>query len=56
MTISDIHALPVESITEDDAWLYLWVVDSRLPECLETVNRWGFTYKKSFVWDKVNWV
>ena len=54
MPISDIHALPVSSITKDNAWLYLWVVDSLLPEGLLTVKQWGFIYKKSFIWDKVN--
>ena len=54
MSIPDIHALPVLDIAKDNAWLYLWVVDSLLPEGLETVNQWGFIYKKSFIWDKVN--
>ena len=54
MAITDIHNLPVERIAKDDSWLYLWIIDSLLPICLETVNQWGFTYKKSFVWDKQN--
>ena len=52
MPTADIHALPVESIAEDDAWLYLWVVDSLLPECIETVSCRGFEYRRSFIWDK----
>ena len=54
MPIDEIHALPVESIAADDAYLYLWVVDSLLPECLQTVTEWGFEYKKSFIWNKVH--
>ena len=46
MLISDIHALGVEGIAKDNAWLYLWVIDSLLPEGLETVDRWGFVYKE----------
>ena len=53
MPMSDIHALPVESIAADDAYLYLWIVDSLLPECLQTVTEWGFVYKKSYIWDKM---
>ena len=30
MKISDIHALPVETLAKDDAWLYLWIVDPLL--------------------------
>lgn len=53
MSMTDIHALPVETIAKDDAFLYLWVVDSFLPECLKTIDAWGFEYRKSFIWDKL---
>ena len=54
MLMSEIHALPVETIAADDAYLYLWVVDSLLPECLQTITKWGFVYKKSYIWNKVD--
>ncbi len=36
----------------DDAVLLLWAVGSLLPEALEVIGAWGFTYKSNLVWDK----
>ncbi len=32
--------------------LYLWVPNALLAEGLETMRRWGFTYKTNLVWYK----
>jgi N6-adenosine-specific RNA methylase IME4/ParB-like chromosome segregation protein Spo0J len=53
MSLSDICALPVRDIAEEDAVLFLWVTSPILEEAFEVINAWGFTYKASFVWDKV---
>ena len=53
MPIEQIKELPVNTIADTDAWLYLWVVDALLPEGLEVCKAWGFTYKKSFIWNKI---
>lgn len=42
--------LPVPAA--DQAALFLWAVTSLLPDALEVVNAWGFTYKTAFVWVK----
>jgi N6-adenosine-specific RNA methylase IME4 len=53
MTIAELCALPVSTIFTDDAVLFLWVTSPLLFESLPVVHAWGFTYKASFVWDKV---
>ena len=55
MNIEDIYNLPVESIAEDDCVLFLWVTYPLLKEGLQTIQRWGFTYKTcAFSWVKRN--
>ena len=53
MTFDEIYDLPVADITEDKAHLYLWVPNALIVEGLETMRRWGFTYKTNLVWYKV---
>lgn len=55
MTIDDIYNLPVENISDDNCVLFLWVTFPLLKEGLETIKRWGFTYKTcGFNWAKKN--
>lgn len=50
--------LPVEEIAAlqvpaaDDALLYLWAVNSHLPEALQVMAAWGFSYRGCEVWVK----
>jgi len=57
MTIEELCDLNIESITDKNAVLFLWVTSPILPECFPVVEAWGFEYKASFIWDKVqhNW-
>jgi hypothetical protein len=53
MTIEDIKALPVVDIAAKDCCLFLWGTWPMLPEVLEVVTAWGFTYKTlAFDWAK----
>lgn len=53
MKIEDIYNLPVEKIADDNCVLFLWVTFPLLQEGLETIRRWGFTYKTcAFNWIK----
>lgn len=55
MTKADIEALPVADWCEDDAVLLLWTTDTHLPQALELIEKWGFTYKTvGFTWVKLN--
>jgi N6-adenosine-specific RNA methylase IME4 len=50
--------MPIEQIAAmqmpaaDDAVLFLWAVNSLLPEALQVMGDWGFTYKAQLVWVK----
>lgn len=55
MNMEDIMALPVETLAAEDCVLFLWVTFPLLREGLETMRRWGFTYKTcGFNWVKRN--
>lgn len=53
MTLHDIRALPVAEIAAEVAHLYLWVPNALLPEGLEVMRAWGFTYKSNLIWHKI---
>jgi len=53
MDLTQIKSLPVQDITAPTAHLYLWVPNALLPEGLEVLKSWGFTYKSNIVWHKV---
>ncbi len=48
-----ICALPVAAICAPTAHLYLWVPNALLPEGLEVLKAWGFTYKSNLIWHKI---
>lgn len=53
MSLQEIKVLPVSSIVEDTAHLYLWVPNALLAEGMQVMEHWGFTYKTNLVWYKV---
>ena len=53
MTISELCAMDIKGIVEDNAVLFLWVTSPLLFECEPVITAWGFKYKTSFVWDKI---
>ena len=56
MDLDAICALPVRSIAEDNAVLFLWVTSPILEESFQVIKSWGFEYKASFIWDKIKHV
>lgn len=53
MKLADIQALPVASITADDAVLFVWGTWPNLEFAIPTMNRWGFEFKTlGFLWVK----
>ncbi len=55
MTISDICALPVKEIANDDCVLFLWTTYPMLQEAMTLMEAWGFKYKSiAFQWLKLN--
>lgn len=53
MTIEDIKSLPVEQVCDPYCHLYLWVPNALLPEGIEVLKAWGFTYKTNLIWEKI---
>ena len=53
MKVDALCALDVEGMAEDNAVLFLWVTSPKLDEAFQIIPAWGFTYKTSFVWDKI---
>lgn len=53
MTMDDIYELPVAQLALPQSHLYLWVPNALIVEGLETMKRWGFTYKTQLIWYKV---
>lgn len=53
MSVEEIAALPVAHITADTTHLYMWVPNALLPEGLQVLAAWGFTYKTNLVWHKL---
>ena len=55
MSIEDIKLIPVKEISNKDCCLFIWVVNSLLPQGLEVIKEWGFVYKTiAFTWVKQN--
>ena len=55
MSIDELCALPVKRLAEKDCLLFLWATFPQLPEALQLIKAWGFTFKTvAFVWLKRN--
>lgn len=53
MSAADIKALPVGDLC-DDGVLFMWATFPCLPQAIETIKAWGFTYKTvAFNWTKI---
>jgi N6-adenosine-specific RNA methylase IME4 len=53
LTLAEICEIPVADAVADQSHLYLWVPNALLPDGLEVMRAWGFTYKTNIVWHKV---
>jgi len=55
MSLEALKEYPVQDYTDDDCALFLWCIDPMLPEALQVMKAWGFTYKTvAFHWAKLN--
>jgi len=50
LTLDAIKAMQIP--VSDDAVLFMWATAPKLPEAIEVMRAWGFTYKSCGVWDK----
>ncbi len=55
MENEDICKLPINELADVDCVLFIWGTYPKLPEVLEVIKAWGFTYKSiAFQWIKQN--
>jgi N6-adenosine-specific RNA methylase IME4 len=52
MTLNRIKSMPVADLAEDNAHLYLWVINGAIREGLDVMEAWGFTYRSPLTWIK----
>lgn len=53
MTLEAICQMNIPGMSLPESVLFLWVTSPLLPDGMTVIKAWGFTYKASFVWDKV---
>lgn len=53
LSIDDLKALPIKELVAKDSILVLWCPSSILPEGLEVMKSWGFSFKQTHIWVKV---
>jgi len=53
MSLQELHDLPVQDLTEDNAVLFMWATSPVFKDTFDLLESWGFKYKTQFVWDKV---
>ena len=53
LSFEEIAELPIASVVNEPAHLYLWVPNALLAYGLDTMNKWGFEYKTNLIWYKV---
>lgn len=52
MTVTQIAALPIRDLAEDDAHLYLWTTNRYLFDARAVAEAWGFRYAQALIWAK----
>lgn len=52
MSVDEICALNVGSISADDCFCFMWVTNKYLPEAKRVLKAWGFKYSTTLTWCK----
>ena len=52
MSVEQIRALPVATLAEPDAHLWLWVTNAALRSGYDVMDNWGFTTRSVLTWIK----
>jgi len=53
MAVDELCGLSVRDMAAADSVLFLWATAPCLPEAMQVIEAWGFSYKAQFVWDKL---
>ena len=52
MTDREIRALPVGAVLAEDAFIFLWATQKRLPTAVDLLGHWGCRYRFTMAWHK----
>jgi len=52
MTFDDIKNLPIQSISKESCFMFLWTTHKWLPKSFELLESWDFNYNCMITWDK----
>ena len=52
MSTADIAAMPVAHLAKPDCALFMWATAPMLPDAIEVMRAWGFTFKSAAAWAK----
>ena len=52
MSVQEIKSLPIQDISDDNSWCFLWTTQKYLWESKNILERWGFNHKLTLVWEK----
>lgn len=52
MSLDDLKRLPVDFCAAPDSVLFMWATFPMLPEAVDLMRAWGFTYKSGGAWHK----
>ena len=54
MSLEEIKALPIHSISEENSVCFLWTIQKYLKEAFDILECYGFKYQRIITWDKKN--
>lgn len=55
MSLEDLMELPIQDLMAKDCAVFMWIIDTHLPQGLKLLEAWGLEYKTvGFYWAKTN--
>lgn len=55
MKLAEMKTLPVADLAAKNCVMFMWVIDTHLPQALDLIRHWDFTFKTvGFYWSKTN--
>ena len=52
MSLDEIKSMDILSVTEEDAFVFLWTTQRFLRDAFDILDGWGFRYRFTMVWHK----
>lgn len=54
MTVDEIAALPITDLASRHSRVFLWTTNRYLPSAFDILHAWGFRYRQTLVWHKLD--